>query len=151
MRGARGWSCIRRPGTLICLTYFKFRFVKLPVTDLVRSAGWYRDVLDLRAHSLSSQGRTVRCEVCSSWTRPVNLLSPCPAGSTVRISRGRPASMARHFGWIVTGVPRRDTEAASTRPEPSLTTTSNDLNPGSTRRWVDRTPSATNRPAGSGG
>ena len=36
------------PGTLCCVTSFEFRFVKLPVTDLVRSASWYRDLLDLR-------------------------------------------------------------------------------------------------------
>ena len=31
-----------------CMTLFEFRFVKLPVTDLVRSARWYEAVLDLR-------------------------------------------------------------------------------------------------------
>ena len=36
------------PGNLIRVSNFRFRFVKLPVTDLSRSAAWYRDVLDLR-------------------------------------------------------------------------------------------------------
>lgn len=35
-------------GNLIRMSDFRFRFVKLPVTDLARSAAWYRDVLDLR-------------------------------------------------------------------------------------------------------
>jgi len=36
------------PGNLIRVSDFRFRFVKLPVSDLARSAAWYRDVLDLR-------------------------------------------------------------------------------------------------------
>lgn len=37
-----------RSGNLIRVAEFRFRFVKLPVTDLARSAAWYRDVLGLR-------------------------------------------------------------------------------------------------------